>query len=401
MMLLCEVTKHEATGKPCPGEGTATVSMLYRSGVSEQKRVCPHHAVQIAESNALVAAERRERFGERAAESDDRASLLVAERPAKPKAPRPFEHDGRKPYRSCRWGDCMKLGRVPLCNQHTARAKTMREDGDIPADFDAATAPHEAFETLWAARQRRIAERTNKTPTVADLAAGAEGPPAVADLSPEGPPAVEAQAAPCLPTAGEPGEPPTPPTEIEAVRAWAERAEATIGKMEIERDAAHLVLDAAQVPSGLALEHRIARLADKLRVERNRGDDLSKSALIFSAERNEAVATLAAVRADAAEHAALLAFMHDGNDVAGLSVPTHQALDAYDDRRGIGSKPNADLAAESSRERWMLSVLKYVAGQMLDDLEGAVEDGRSPSAVTVRALRAIVEGRTPEPEGGR
>lgn len=390
MMLLCEVTKHEATGKPCPGEGTATVPMLYRSGVSEQKRVCPHHAVQIAESNALVEAERRERFGERAAESDDRARLLAAEQPAKPKAPRPFDHDGRKPYRSCRWGDCTKLGRVPLCNQHTARAKTMREDGDMPADFDAATAPHEAFETLWAARQRRIAERTNKTPTVADLAAGAEGPPAV-----------ETQVAPCLPTAGEPGEPTTPPTEIEAVRAWAERAEATIGKMEIERDAAHLVLDMAQVPSGLALEHRIARLADKLRVERNRSDDLSKSALIFSAERNEAVATLAAVRADAAEYAALLAFMHDGSKGDGLTGPTQQALAAYDDRRGIGSKPGAALAAESNRERWMLSVLKYVAGQMLDDLEGAVEDGRSPSAVTVRSLRAIVEGRTPEPEGGR
>lgn len=347
MMLLCEVTKHEATGKPCPGEGVATVSMLYRSGVSEQKRVCPHHAAQIAESNALVEAERRERFGERAAESDDRASLLAAERPAKPKAPRPFEHDGRKPYRSCRWGDCMKLGRVPLCNQHTARAKTMREDGDMPADFDAATAPHEAFETLWAARQKRIAERTNKTPTVADLAAGAEWAPTV-----------EALAAPYLPTAGEPGEPPTPPTEIEAVRAWAERAEAAIGKMEIERN------------------------------------DLTR-------ERDDAVSTLAAVRADAAEYAALLAFMHDGGRGDGLTGPTHQALAAYDDRRGIGSKPGADLAAESSRERWMLSVLKYVAGQMLDDLEGAVEDGRSPSAVTVRALRAIVEGRTPEPEGGR
>lgn len=359
MTPLCEVTKHEVTGKPCPGDGLVTVAMLYRSGVSEQKRVCPHHATQIEASNAQIEAERRERFGQRAAESDARAGFLDGVEPTPTlgaaKAVRPFDHEGRKPFRSCRWGDCPKLGRVPLCNMHTARVKQMRVDGDAPLDFDAATAPHDSFEVLWSERQRRIAAAMNKTPTVAELAATATA---------EQPP-------PELPTAGEPGEPPTPPTEVDSVRAWAERAEAALAAVEAERD------------------DLLRRLTNADRSQRGLGEEAA------TLRCRQDLARVLGLRAD--DPALTEPWIELLGRVSALEGERNRAVEcaarAAEPTAGDGSRRRDDRVLV---ERWELCVLKYVAGQMLDDLQAAANYDRPPSPTTVRSLRAIVEGRAPE-----
>jgi hypothetical protein len=79
--LLCDVTKHEATGKPCREAATETVRLLFKSGVAETKRVCPHHAGKIAESNAVVEANLKAKADARAEESDRRAARLAADFP--------------------------------------------------------------------------------------------------------------------------------------------------------------------------------------------------------------------------------------------------------------------------------------------------------------------------------
>ena len=159
--------------------------------------------------------------------------------------------------------------------------------------------------------------------------------------------------------------------------------------------AAHLVLDAAQVPSGFTIDRRVAKLADRARLARDECDALAEVLLATGKERDEAVAAISSARADSAELAALRAFLRDGGTTDGLSQTTFRALADCDDRRNIRSRdPERRPAYDVPR---MLNVAEYAVGQLLDLI--ADEAGRecAPSPEVLRALRALTLGRVPEP----
>ena len=332
-------------------------------------------------------------------------------------APLPLPGSSMKGLRpSCRWPGCKATGPGrPLCAAvHRNRLLSMSKDGDVPRDFDPETCDPADFPRLWAARQERIEnERKAKrgpgpVSTPADLVAERTLPEPVPvqtyPLAPFLAGLAENEGGPKYPDAGfSEGADVTIPDESATPAGWAPAGPVVDDRFAFERAldltrrevaAAHLVLDAAQVPSGLALDRRAARLADNLRVERDRGDDLSKSALIFSAERDEAVAAISQARADSAELAALRAFMHGCRTGDGLAGPTHQALAAYDDRRGIGDVPERRPAYDVPR---LLAVTQYAVGQLLDLIADEAERECAPSPEVLRALRALTLGRVPEP----
>lgn len=480
-MIACEVTKREDTGRPCTADGTSIATLVYPNGVRETKRCCAHHRVAIEAASAETMRAIEKRDADRRAEADARRSRLTerAERgqarsqglpvtippppsrtrkPTMPTvdesqlAPLPLPNSLKGLRPSCRWPGCEGKGPGrPLCAAtHRNRLLSMSKDGDVPRDFDPETCDPAEFTKRWADRQARIENerKAKRGPALPAIVAVTDEPalpvktyplgPFLADVGeggPKYPDAVgfsEGADVTWLSTAGEPGEPPPPMSEVDALRGWAERAEAAIGKMEIERDAAmdareleadnrarevgmlrdeianrdaqiaalrneegaaHLSLDAAQVPSGLPLDQRITKLANLAREGRDRNAALTTAVLDVAKERDEAVAAISSARADSAELAALLAFMRNGG-TADVSGATFVALAAYDDRRNIRSRdPERRPAYDVPR---MISVAEYAVGQLLDLI--ADEAGRecAPSPEVIRALRALTLGRVPE-----
>ena len=361
--------------------------------------------------------------------------------------PLPGSMKGLRP--SCRWPGCKTTGPGrPLCAAtHRNRLLSMSKDGDVPPGFDPETCDPAEFTRAWSNRQTRIdGERKAKrgpapAPEAFDVLSSpiktyplgpfladtgfSEG----ADVTIPGESATPAGWEPVGPD-----ESPPPMSEIDAVRAWAERAEVAIGKLEIERDAAmdanarevdnrgrevgmlrdeianrdaqigrlkdadadaNVVLDSAGVPSGLPLGERVRRLADKAWAARTENDALAEVLRATGKERDEAVAAISSARADSAELAALREYLTTGGGTAGLAVPTYAAHNAYDDRReGNDSRRDRRPVYDVPR---MLNVAEYAVGQLLDLI--ADEAGRdcAPSPEVLRALRALTLGRVPDP----
>ncbi len=393
-MIPCEVTNANNTGKPCPNPGTETAELIYPSGVSETKRCCPEHAAMVEKASAAARSVLAERVRLRREESDARADRVAARRrldrsaadPVPPVTPaeettmpeptktstergspaqKPSRHapthstlSGVKPCRACG-----KAGGYPLCKADRERVRKLRLAKLLPSDFDAKTSPISILADAWSAFKAQNA-------------------------APVEPDEDKNRADALLAAAIENGETTAPaPNSSGSIPYY-------VGKNESEKIAE---LRAAgynvNPPDVDPRDAEIARLRAALVGQTLANVSLREQIVVAERERDEAVQSIAALRADADELRALREVLVSGKG-RGIGKESLDALNAAEARM-------LDAVRERTRSHddRTVGILKFAVERILDSIATAARDGKPADLGLLSALRVIATGEVPKAMG--
>lgn len=364
-MIPCEVVNANNTGKPCPNPGTETAELVYPSGVSETKRCCPEHAAMVQKASAAARSVLAARAEARRAESDARAERLAALRTARairpvaelppadpvppvipvteiPTMPDPTStttppkpargKPAPKPERSSLGGvlacrACGKSASYPLCKADRERVRKLRLLKLLPADFDAKTSPISILDEAWAAFEARKARPVEPDPD-------------------------------------------------------KHRADALL-------DAAIVNGETNYVPDPRDAE--IAGLRAALEGQTLANATLPERVVAAERERDEAVRSIAALRADADELRALREALTTGKAGRKLAPASLDALAAADERLLRAAREQARPHDDRT-----VGVLRFATERILDSIATASKDGRPADLGLLEAVRVIATGKVPE-----
>lgn len=405
-MITCEVVNAANTGRPCTNPATESAELVYPSGVSETKRCCPEHAEMVRKASEAARAVIAARHAAKREESDARRERLLAarrlsrppEEPAPPvtrapeaptmsepaaevsepvsrgtPAPKPVR-DRMSGVKKCRW---CGVGKFPLCGTDRDRLRVLRkwaeEPGCVPVDFDPATSPIEPIREAWDRRAAWIRDTAAK----ARAAKQQEGEDALP-----------------LDVAVPEGGAITP----EASGAYAD------GHVAGDRDrmfrcrqdlARALGVDGVEPAGWDFLIVGVRKAVNDRTLVITETEGLKRRLAAAQRERDDAVRTIAPLRADADELRALLDALRTGRTDAPIRPETRAAVDAATER--LLSTVREKAGKHDDR---VVVVMKFATERILDALSRLAADGRPADIGLLDALRAIATGRVPEVSGG-